>query len=134
MARNSINSEINVYEDEEHDDANAPLIEPRSGGFQEAPRKFYIVNPYAMNIFQFFFSGDSQEFPKKRHILGFLGFLGFANVYAMRVNLSVSIVAMVNSSAILNNTNYNLSDSCPSISSNSSTPVVSTLLKLKYFV
>jgi hypothetical protein len=29
-----------------------------------------------------------------------MGFLGFANVYAMRVNLSVAIVAMVNNSAI----------------------------------
>lgn len=27
-----------------------------------------------------------------------MGFLGFANVYAMRVNLSVAIVAMVNNS------------------------------------
>ena len=30
----------------------------------------------------------------------FLGFLGFANVYAMRVNLSVAIVYMVNHTAI----------------------------------
>lgn len=29
-----------------------------------------------------------------------MGFLGFANVYAMRVNLSVAIVAMVNHTAI----------------------------------
>lgn len=40
------------------------------------------------------------RFPKARHILGFLGFLGFANVYAMRVNLNVAIVAMVNHTAI----------------------------------
>ena len=33
----------------------------------------------------------------KRHILMLLGFLGFANVYALRVNLSVALVAMVNS-------------------------------------
>lgn len=32
-----------------------------------------------------------------RHLFAFLGFLGFVNVYAMRVNLSVAIVAMVNS-------------------------------------
>ena len=31
-----------------------------------------------------------------RHIFALLGFLGFVNVYAMRVNLSVAIVAMVN--------------------------------------
>ena len=33
----------------------------------------------------------------KRHILMLLGFLGFTNVYALRVNLSVALVAMVNS-------------------------------------
>lgn len=40
---------------------------------------------------------DTKDCLKARHILGILGFLGFANVYAMRVNLSVAIVAMVNS-------------------------------------
>ncbi|XP_069162723.1 sialin isoform X3 [Procambarus clarkii] len=35
-----------------------------------------------------------------RHILALMGFVGFANVYAMRVNLSVAIVAMVNNTAI----------------------------------
>ena len=35
-----------------------------------------------------------------RHTFVFLAFLGFANVYAMRVNLSVAIVAMVNHTAI----------------------------------
>jgi len=35
-----------------------------------------------------------------RHVFALMGFLGFANVYAMRVNLSVAIVAMVNSSVI----------------------------------
>ena len=34
----------------------------------------------------------------KRHVLVFLGLLGFTNVYALRVNLSVALVAMVNSS------------------------------------
>lgn len=43
---------------------------------------------------------DDAKFPKTRQILGFLGFLGFANAYAMRVNLSVAIVAMVNHTAI----------------------------------
>ena len=33
----------------------------------------------------------------KRHILMLLGVLGFTNVYALRVNLSVALVAMVNS-------------------------------------
>ena len=34
-----------------------------------------------------------------RHVFSLLGFLGFLNVYAMRVNLSVAIVAMVNSTS-----------------------------------
>lgn len=42
---------------------------------------------------------DTKDCLKSRHILGILGFLGFANVYAMRVNLSVAIVAMVNNTA-----------------------------------
>ena len=34
-----------------------------------------------------------------RYLMVFLAFLGFANVYAMRVNLSVAIVSMVNHTA-----------------------------------
>ena len=39
-----------------------------------------------------------------RHTFVLLSFLGFANIYAMRVNLSVAIVAMVHSSDRKNNT------------------------------
>ena len=46
-----------------------------------------------------------------RYLIAFLGFLGFANVYAMRVNLSVAIVSMVNSSAIPH-VNASTSDVC----------------------
>ncbi|KAG0719988.1 putative inorganic phosphate cotransporter [Chionoecetes opilio] len=49
-----------------------------------------------------------------------MGFLGFANVYAMRVNLSVAVVAMVNSSAIPH-TNTSAPDSCPNTATNAST-------------
>jgi MFS transporter, ACS family, solute carrier family 17 (sodium-dependent inorganic phosphate cotransporter), member 5 len=48
-----------------------------------------------------------------------MGFLGFANVYAMRVNLSVAIVAMVNNTAV---PDANISDVCP-ISQNSTDPI-----------
>uniref|UniRef100_A0A6A7G258 Sialin n=1 Tax=Hirondellea gigas TaxID=1518452 RepID=A0A6A7G258_9CRUS len=55
-----------------------------------------------------------------RHLVGFLGFLGFANVYAMRVNLSVAIVAMVNHTAIPH-VNATSSDVCPVPDTNTTT-------------
>lgn len=55
-----------------------------------------------------------------RHVLSLMGFLGFANVYAMRVNLSVAVVAMVNSSAIPH-VNTSTQDACPNTATNSST-------------
>ena len=50
-----------------------------------------------------------------RHVFSFLGFLGFLNVYAMRVNLSVAIVAMVNSTnnPSIKNTTNNTDETCP---------------------
>ncbi|GFG33444.1 hypothetical protein Cfor_12403 [Coptotermes formosanus] len=39
--------------------------------------------------------GPSWHFWKRRrHIVALLGFFGFFNVYALRVNLSVAVVAM----------------------------------------
>ncbi|XP_011503971.1 PREDICTED: sialin-like, partial [Ceratosolen solmsi marchali] len=58
---------------------------------------------------------DSQSCIKSRQIFGFLGFLGFALVYAMRVNLSVAIVSMVNQSAIPHSDNESGVDACPKI-------------------
>ncbi|XP_028173532.1 putative inorganic phosphate cotransporter [Ostrinia nubilalis] len=57
---------------------------------------------------------------KSRTVLGIMGFLGFANVYAMRVNLSVAIVAMINSTEVPSNETL---DVCPATTpSNSSVP------------
>lgn len=43
----------------------------------------------------------------KRHVLLILGLLGFTNVYALRVNLSVALVAMVNSTYTNENSQTN---------------------------
>lgn len=57
-----------------------------------------------------------------------MGFLGFAIVYAMRVNLSVAIVAMVNSTKPVVSNDSTL-DVCPvSTPSNTSEPTVSLFL------
>ncbi|XP_074106260.1 major facilitator superfamily transporter 10 [Cotesia typhae] len=67
---------------------------------------------------------DTKSFVKARYTLGFLGFLGFALVYAMRVNLSVAIVSMVNQTAFPDNNDGNdTSDVCPKI-----TPVNGTFV------
>ncbi|XP_054722553.1 sialin-like [Uloborus diversus] len=44
-----------------------------------------------------------RRYVPMRHVLSFLGFLGFCNVYALRVNLSVALVAMINETAIYAN-------------------------------
>jgi len=57
-----------------------------------------------------------------RHVFALLSFLGFANVYAMRVNLSVAIVAMVNNTAIASNRSADNGSSCPSTSNITEVP------------
>lgn len=66
---------------------------------------------------------------KARYVLALLGFLGFANVYAMRVNLSVAIVAMVNNTApAIDNSSSLITDVCPEPKpSNTTIPPVSFL-------
>ncbi|XP_040563687.1 sialin-like isoform X2 [Lepeophtheirus salmonis] len=69
----------------------------------------------------------------QRHVFTLLSFLGFANVYAMRVNLSVAIVAMTTS----NNTNssHQMGHECPSSGNLSFGPLISATLNYeeKYF-
>lgn len=72
---------------------------------------------------------DDGKFPRARQILGFMGFLGFANVYAMRVNLSVAVVAMINETAIPSSVT-NESDVCPMPTTNSTVPRVN---KMNFF-
>lgn len=106
--RQSINSDY-YNEDEDYPD-NVPLI----NAFLQEPTK-------------------DGVFPKARQVLAILGFLGFANVYAMRVNLSISIVSMVNNSAIIVPSNETLTDVCPiPTPTNSSIPAVSYMLTIDY--
>ncbi|XP_030567768.1 putative inorganic phosphate cotransporter [Drosophila novamexicana] len=63
--------------------------------------------------------GQADSWLQTRHIFGLMGFLGFAVVYAMRVNLSVAIVAMVNQTAIPHsNSSVLANDTCPTPASN----------------
>lgn len=76
------------------------------------------------------------RWPKARHILGLMGFLGFANVYAMRVNLSVAMVAMVNNTAIPAVQNASVTDVCPMPvpDGNSTVPNVSRQFKYLAYI
>ncbi|CAL1281277.1 unnamed protein product [Larinioides sclopetarius] len=62
---------------------------------------------------QFLRSGHLPCQLPKRFIVVILGFLGMFNVYAMRMNLSVAIVAMVNTNSSLPENNTLLYTECP---------------------
>ncbi|XP_055911749.1 sialin-like [Eupeodes corollae] len=85
-----------------------------------------------MAVFTEDFEDKSQEdgvFPKARHIFGLMGFLGFAVVYSMRVNLSIAIVTMVNQTTIPHhNINNSTADETCSTSSTSSASTTTSLL------
>lgn len=44
----------------------------------------------------------SRWYYPRRYVVAFMAFLGFCNVYAMRVNLSVAIVAMTTNKTLTN--------------------------------
>lgn len=86
-----------------------------------------LCDAQCLQLIGYFLVEDTKDCLKARHILGILGFLGFANVYAMRVNLSVAIVAMVNSTTTpTSNTTF---DHCPVTNyTNSTVPSVSVFM------
>lgn len=51
----------------------------------------------------------------KRYVFVLLGFLGFFNIFATRVCLSVSMVAMVNSSIVTHINNIQVVSECPDL-------------------
>jgi hypothetical protein len=100
-----------TYGDEEVEGSSSDA-EPLIGDSGEVKSKSKHMERRNLADLEIQFSlSDEGAFPKKRHVLGLLGFFGFANVYAMRVNLSVAIVAMVNNTAP---PDANVSDVCPS--------------------
>lgn len=52
------------------------------------------------------------QLPGMRYVFAVCGFLGFCTLYAIRVNINVAIVAMVNSTAIYQNDNKTESGEC----------------------
>ncbi|CAL1526709.1 unnamed protein product [Lymnaea stagnalis] len=74
---------------------------------------------------------DPREVPfwlSSRLALAVIGFLGFINVYAVRVNLSVAIVCMVNHTAIrklsdVNSTSVRVSSECSASAAENSTDI-----------
>lgn len=67
-----------------------------------------------------FFLESQQPFLKCRHVVVFIGFWIFLLISGYRLNMSVSIVAMVNNSAHLSRITDIQSESCPILLSNSS--------------
>ncbi|XP_053950345.1 sialin isoform X1 [Anastrepha ludens] len=90
-------SATNVYSNEDSDE-----LDTNEGSSADTPliRDIEVIS-------------DDDTFLKSRHIFGLMGFLGFAVVYAMRVNLSVAIVAMVNQTAIPQSNSTSVDDTCP---------------------
>ena len=64
---------------------------------------------------------DTLAFPitgcGTRHVFAILAYLGFINIYALRISLSVALVAMVNSTKSQSE-NSSAADECPEHASN----------------
>jgi len=54
------------------------------------------------------------RFPSCRLVLVFMGFLGFVNIYCLRVNLSVALVAMLNHTQLKSYSENTSEDICSS--------------------
>ncbi|CAL1268935.1 unnamed protein product, partial [Larinioides sclopetarius] len=106
---------------------------------------FYITSAVSIGcgiFFVIFGSAELQSFlacsrrcyVPKRFIVAFLGFFGLVNVYALRVNLSVAMVAMVNNTEEKANVFNSSGDECPYIieRDDDSTMDQSNLLGEKY--
>lgn len=76
--------------------------------FPACPRLILKIFPQAHDN-----DAGADDLLQTRHIFGLMGFLGFAVVYAMRVNLSVAIVAMVNQTAVPHRNTSVDNDTCP---------------------
>ena len=72
-----------VTEGVQTDDEYLERLSPKSDSIEDVP------------------DASEQILIPKRHVLLLMIFLGFVNIYAMRVNLNVAIVAMVNNKTII---------------------------------
>ena len=82
-----------------------------------------------------FLSFSFAECCPTRHVLAFLAFSGFVCVYALRVNLSVALVAMVNQTYVKHASHYNGSEpapECPVDVATNTTDVSVSILNLFY--
>lgn len=73
-----------------------PLLKGHYGDFKEKEEEENISNWAALKEL---WRTDCLPCIPARYVLAFITFFGFVNVYALRVNLSMAIVEMVNTSA-----------------------------------
>jgi len=69
-----------------------------------------------------------------RFHLVYLAFFGFVNVYALRVNLSVAIISMVNSSYLTDSNNYTAKECIVNTSHQTATKVCTFVVVYLYYL